>query len=226
MIAEVWMRPCVSVCGHALHAVHAGLELQARVDLVALDLQRGVLDAVDRRVVRVGDVDLPALRLGVADVHAHDLGGEERGLVAAGAGADLDEHVLLVVRILRLQQDLQLVLERRLLRLELGELHLRQLAHRRRRSVSISRASARRLRTSLQLAILRHDLLDLGDRLHRVAIGGDVGDDDGIVDLALQLFVAFFDFVEFFVHGCSCSALSAMRTGAPASSQLTAESVS
>src|ERR1043165_606742 len=90
---------------HALHAVHAGLELEARVDLVAFDLQRSVLDAVDRGVVGVGHVDLPALRLGVADVHAHHFRGEERGLVAAGAGADLDEDVLLVVRILRLQQD-------------------------------------------------------------------------------------------------------------------------
>ena len=67
---------------------------------------------------------------------------------------------------------------------------------------SISRASASALADVLQLAVLGDDFVDLGDRLHRVAEGGDVGDDGGIADLLLKLFVAFFDLVEFFVHGC------------------------
>ena len=51
--------------------------------------------------------DLPALRLGVAGVHAEHFGGEERGLVAAGAGADFQDDVFLVVRILGQQQNLE-----------------------------------------------------------------------------------------------------------------------
>ena len=39
--------------------------------------------------------------LGVADVHPVELGGEQRGLLAAGAGPDLDDHVAVVVRVAR-----------------------------------------------------------------------------------------------------------------------------
>ena len=39
-------------------------------------------------------------------VHAEQIAGEERGFVAAGARADLEDDVLLVVRILRDEQDL------------------------------------------------------------------------------------------------------------------------
>ena len=45
-------------------------------------------------------VDLPALPLREAGVHAEHLGREQRGLVAAGAGADLQQDVLLVVGVL------------------------------------------------------------------------------------------------------------------------------
>ena len=41
--------------------------------------------------------------LGVARVHAEEVGGEERGLVAARAGAYLDDDVLLVARVRRQQ---------------------------------------------------------------------------------------------------------------------------
>ena len=53
-------------------------------------------------------VDLPALPLGVARVHAEEVGREERRFVAAGAGADFEDDVLRVVRILRDEQHLQL----------------------------------------------------------------------------------------------------------------------
>ena len=66
---------------------------------------------------------------GVARVHAVEIGGEQRGLVAAGAGADLEDHVLLVVGILRSQQDPELVLERRDRRIEARDLGARELAH-------------------------------------------------------------------------------------------------
>ena len=48
--------------------------------------------------------------LGVAGVHAVQVAGEQRGLVAAGAGADLDDDVLVVVRVAldHLQPDLLL----------------------------------------------------------------------------------------------------------------------
>ena len=38
---------------------------------------------------------------GVAGVHAVEVGGEERGFLAALAGADLDDDVLLIERVAR-----------------------------------------------------------------------------------------------------------------------------
>ena len=47
---------------------------------------------------------LPAVPLAVARVHAVQVGGEQRRLVAAGAGADLDDGVAVVERIARHEQ--------------------------------------------------------------------------------------------------------------------------
>ena len=74
------------------------------------------------------DVDLPALPLGVAAVHAEHLGREERRLVAARAGADLEQHVLVVVRVLGHEQQRDLGVERVALRLERARLLVRHLA--------------------------------------------------------------------------------------------------
>ena len=63
---------------HALHAVHAGLELHLRVDLVALDAERDLLEAAGVALGGVDLLDLPALQLGVARVHAVEVAGEDR----------------------------------------------------------------------------------------------------------------------------------------------------
>ena len=54
------------------------------------------------------DLDFPALRFRIARIHAEQIAGEDRRLVAAGAGAHLEEDVAVVVRILRNEQALQL----------------------------------------------------------------------------------------------------------------------
>ena len=96
---------------HALHAVHAGLELHLRVDLVALDPERDLLEAAALGLVRVDLLDLPLLELGVARVHAVEVAREDGGLVTARAGADLDDDVLVVVGVAREHHHLELVLE-------------------------------------------------------------------------------------------------------------------
>jgi hypothetical protein len=45
----------------------------------------------------------PALLSGIAFVHAKKISGEERGFVAAGAGADFEDRVMIVHCILRQQ---------------------------------------------------------------------------------------------------------------------------
>ena len=52
-----------------------------------------------------------AALLGVAGEHLVEVAGEQRRLVAAGAGADLDQHVLVVVRVALDHRQADLLLE-------------------------------------------------------------------------------------------------------------------
>ena len=105
---------------HPLHPVDAALPLQPRPDAVAalghalgLDRQRDVLDAAEVGVLRVEHLGDPAVPLGVPQVHPQQVAGEQRRLLAALAGLDLQDHVLGVVRVARDQQLGEALLERR-----------------------------------------------------------------------------------------------------------------
>ena len=89
---------------HALHAVRAGLELEPRVRALADDAADDLLVAAVLAGALAQHLDSPALPFGVARVHAEQVAREDRGLVAAGAGADLEEDVAVVARVLRDQQ--------------------------------------------------------------------------------------------------------------------------
>src|SRR3546814_6902994 len=89
---------------HALHAVGAGLELQVRVRAAPLDAGDDLAEAAVLAGAGRFDLDPPALSLGVARIHAQQVAGEDRRLVAAGAGADLQVQVALVARVARHQQ--------------------------------------------------------------------------------------------------------------------------
>ena len=93
--------------GHPLDPVHAALEFQPREDAAALDLGHDLLEAAGRALALRDDLDLPALELGIAGVHAQQVAGEERRLVAAGAGPHLEDRALLVGLVARQEQDLQ-----------------------------------------------------------------------------------------------------------------------
>src|SRR5256885_7354981 len=100
-------------CGFrtALPAMPAGLELEPGVGALADDLRDHFLVAAELGGALRDDLGLPALPLGVTRVHAEQVGGEERRLVAAGAGADLEEDIALVVRVPGQQRLLQIGLE-------------------------------------------------------------------------------------------------------------------
>ena len=116
-------------CRHALDAVDAALVFQLAVGAAPFDRRDDFLEAADAGVAARHHLDAPALALGVLAVHAEQLGGEQRGFVAAGAGADFEHDVLFVVRILRDQQDLQFGDERVAPRDQRLQLLLRELAH-------------------------------------------------------------------------------------------------
>ena len=116
--------------GHALHAVPPRLELELRVRALARDPRDHLAVATEFRGRRRHDLDLPALALGVARVHAEQVAREECALVAARARANLEEHVAHVVRVLREQRGLQLERERVHALLRCGALLVGKRLHR------------------------------------------------------------------------------------------------
>ena len=95
---------------HALHAVHARFVLQAGEHALAGDGRHDLLVAAEIVLREADDLGLPAVQLGVAAVHAEQVGGEQGGLVAAGAGAHLEDGALVVGGVLRQQMHAQLLL--------------------------------------------------------------------------------------------------------------------
>ena len=94
--------------GHTLHAVAARFELERGVDEIAFDADDKLLVAAEVARTLRQHLGAPAFALGVAQVHAREVAGEQRRLVAAGAGADLEEDVAHVVGVARQQRCLQL----------------------------------------------------------------------------------------------------------------------
>ena len=85
----------------------AGLELQPGIGAVTTDAADDFAIAAELRLARRQHFNLPALTLGKTRIHAEQVAGKQRRLVAAGAGADFQQHAALVVGVLRQQQLLQ-----------------------------------------------------------------------------------------------------------------------
>src|SRR6185437_14513741 len=100
---------------HPLHPVHATLVLQprprARTAAASLDRHGRVLDAAKAGLRGVDDLGLPAVPLGVPQVHPEQVGGEKRGLLAALTRLYLEDGVPVVVGVLGYEQHTQPVLE-------------------------------------------------------------------------------------------------------------------
>ena len=94
--------------GHALDPMDATLKAKQRIGALALNLHHRFLQAALVRLVFVQHRRLEAPPLGEAHVHAENLRGEERGLLATGAGPDFKDDVLGVERVLGDEQPLDL----------------------------------------------------------------------------------------------------------------------
>ena len=120
--------------------------------------------------------------LGVADVHPGQVGGEQRRLLAALTGLDLEHDVVGVVRVARRQQIGELGVELVDGGLQLGDLGGERLV--------VGGQLARGLQVAaggLQLAVGRNDRRDLGEPPADPAGRGGVGVQAGIGELALQV---------------------------------------
>ena len=149
---------------HALHPMHAGFELEPREHALAGDVGDDLLVAAGRGFARRKDVDLPAMLVGVALIHAEEIAGEERRLLAAGAGAHLEDRALLVGGILGQQLHLELVLELLDLLVEGTDLFFGE-----RRHVLFRGRIVDQLLQALALAKSRAERVDGGD--NRIELG-------------------------------------------------------
>lgn len=122
------MRPCASVAGTRCTRC-TPLSGRPGVGSFAGDLYDDLFVAADSRIMKTEDIGLPPLGFGIARVHAVQVRREQAGLIASRAGADLHDHVPLVVGIAGQQHPSHLGVAGLLLRLEAGDLLLGQLAH-------------------------------------------------------------------------------------------------
>jgi hypothetical protein len=96
---------------NALHAMATRFEFQFRVHAEADDLGDDFLVPTHFALALRNQFDLPALTLGITEIHPEQIAGEQRGFVATGAGPYFQKDIPLVVGILRQQLSLQFVLE-------------------------------------------------------------------------------------------------------------------
>ena len=96
----------------ALHSMDTALAAHFAERARALDLENRFLHAAELCVGEREEFDLPPFALHVARVHAEEFTGEERGFVATGTRADLDDGVAIVVeRIVREEERLEFFFE-------------------------------------------------------------------------------------------------------------------
>jgi hypothetical protein len=174
--------------------VGPALELEHRVGAVATDLERDLLEPADLGR-RLGEhVGGKAALLGVASQHLEQVAREQRRLVAAGAGADLDDHVLGIVGIALDHRQADLVLERAQAVGRLGDQAPQLLV------VAVLREQlARPLEVAPELAPLAGQLprrLELAVLATDLGVALPVGDHLRIRHLSLELLKALLNLVD------------------------------
>ncbi len=106
----------------------AALELEPAPGPASLKEEDRLFEPTHPGEVAVHHLNLPPLAFGVFPVHAGQISGEEAGLIASRPGADLDEHVLVVVGVLRQEEPPQRALQRQTASVQLVHFRLGQLA--------------------------------------------------------------------------------------------------
>ena len=123
--ALVWIRPCDSVAGTRCTRCTPPSYFSRRQTPVVgppADRDGDVLVAAEVARLGVQHLGLPAVPLGVPQVHPEQVAGEQRRLLAALPRLDLQDHVLAVVGVAGQQQLAQLLGERAGPPLQLGRL--------------------------------------------------------------------------------------------------------
>ncbi len=189
---EVWMRPWASVLRHALHAVAAALVLEAGVGALAVDLEDDLLEAALLALAGGDDLDVPVAHFGVAGVHAEEVAGEQRRFLAAGAAADFDDDVAVVVRVGGQEGETKGLLQALVLRLQGLEFFLGQSGKVGIVAVSEGAGLFNLLAGLTQAFGKRDDLFEMGALFAERGEAMVVGDCFRLPHLCGQRFVALF----------------------------------
>jgi hypothetical protein len=112
---------------HTLDTVRAPLELEVAESAPPFDGDDDLPEPAQTARARGEHLGLPTHSLRVAGIHPEEVTSKERRLFAARAGTDLDDRVLLVVRILRQEHQDELPLHRLAAGHELPELLLGEI---------------------------------------------------------------------------------------------------
>ncbi len=134
------------------------------------------------------DLDLPALALGIAGVHAEQVAGKDRRFIAAGTRAHFQEQVAFVARVARYQQQRQLLLQFQQARLRGGDFLVGQLAQ-----VGVGAHAFGGGQIGLGTCFIGQcsgNRFKLGEFARKVAETGVVGDHVGFGEQAFQFFAA------------------------------------
>lgn len=91
--------------GNTLYAVSSTFVAEGAVNVLTFDLEDDFLEATLAGIADIDEANGPATAFGVALVHAVEVGGEEGGFLASGAGADFDDGVSAVVGVGRDEGD-------------------------------------------------------------------------------------------------------------------------
>ena len=94
---------------HALDAVDAGFELEARIRPIAADDKVSFLNTAQLRIVVVEQLHAIAALFRVHRIHAVEVRGEQRTLLSTHAAANFNDDIFVVVRVARQEQHAQLV---------------------------------------------------------------------------------------------------------------------
>ena len=98
--------------------MHAAFIFEAAERAASSDGEHGLLDPADFSIVYAEHGGGQPVPLGITQIHAHQHGGEQAGLVAARARAHLQDDVAVVVRIAGNQVQQKRLLQRRNLRFQ------------------------------------------------------------------------------------------------------------
>ncbi len=173
--------------------MHSAFVLELAVDLVAVDQRDDFFEPAHGGFAAGRDFKFPALRFAVARVHAENLGREQGCLIAPGAGANFEHHVLFVVGILGQQQNFELLFDLQFFGLELRHLLLRHGLQLGIRLLQHGTGLLKAILHLLPLAVFEDGCLDLASRLGDLAVLAGVADHGRIGHLAGHLVEALFE---------------------------------